>query len=75
MKAISEKELSNIPLTDEEYDLIRSYGGQLEHFGWKPFEMKGWTIVPLYMKNPAALVADVATDPNGNVLQEATAYL
>ena len=32
LKTISEKELTNTPLTDEEYDLIRSYGGQLEHF-------------------------------------------
>ena len=26
-------------------------------------------------RNPAALVADVATDPNGRVLEEATGYI
>ncbi len=32
LKTISEKELAQETLTDEEYDLIRSFGGQLEHF-------------------------------------------
>ena len=27
-----EKELKEKPLTEEEYELIRSFGGQLEHF-------------------------------------------
>jgi len=32
LKTISEKELNNETLTDDEYELIRSYGGQIEHF-------------------------------------------
>ncbi len=32
LKGISVKELQGQGLTDEEYDLIRSYGGSLEHF-------------------------------------------
>lgn len=75
LKAISEKELSNIPLTDEEYDLIRSYGGQLEHFWLEALRDEGVDHRSAIYENPAALVADVATDPNGNVLQEATGHI
>jgi hypothetical protein len=35
LKTISEKELIGQSLSDADYDLIRSYGGQLELFGWK----------------------------------------
>ncbi len=74
LKAISEKELTNTPLDDEEYELIRSYGGQLEHF-WlevnkEEMETKGIDKMHYLDQNPAALIADVATDPNGRVLEE-----
>lgn len=72
LKTISEKELSNQPLTGEEYDLIRSYGGQLEHFWLEALRDIGVDHRSAIAENPAALVADVATDPNGRVLQEAT---
>ncbi len=72
LKAISEKELSNTPLTDEEYDLIRSYGGQLEHFWLEALRDEGIDHRSAIFDRPAALVADVATDPNGRVLEEAT---
>ncbi|HZK37676.1 MAG TPA: DUF3160 domain-containing protein [Clostridia bacterium] len=75
LKIISEKELSDIPLTDEEYDLIRSYGGQLEHFWLEALRDEGVDHRSAIYENPAALVADVATDPNGNVLQEATGHI
>jgi hypothetical protein len=32
LKIISEKELNNEELTESEYEIIRSYGGQIEHF-------------------------------------------
>ncbi len=79
LKTISEKELNNEKLTDAEYELIRSYGGQLEHFwlevnkdqsAFKDMGQRNY----LY-ENPSALVADVATDPNGQVLQEATGHI
>jgi hypothetical protein len=76
LKIISEKELNNEKLTDVEYELIRSYGQQLEYF---------WVEVnkdePAYKQtgsrdylsqNPAAIIADVATDPNGQVLEVGT---
>ncbi|PIS21189.1 hypothetical protein COT51_04040 [candidate division WWE3 bacterium CG08_land_8_20_14_0_20_41_15] len=76
LKTISEKELNNENLTDAEYELIRSYGGQLESF-WIEINKNE----PQYKElgkeyfldqNPAAIVADVATDPNGEVLEEGT---
>lgn len=75
LKTISEKELSNLPLTYEEYDLIRSYGGQLEHFWLEALRDEGVDHRSAIAENPAALVADVATDPNGQVLQEATGHI
>ncbi|AGL03447.1 DUF3160 domain-containing protein [Desulfoscipio gibsoniae] len=75
LKTISEKELSDIPLTDEEFELIRSYGGQLEHFWLEALSDIGVDHRSAIDENPAALVADVATDPGGRVLQEATGHI
>ncbi len=73
LKTISEKELSNTPLTDEEYDLIRSYGGQLEHFWLEALRDEGIDHRSAIFDRPAALVVDVATNPGGGqVLEEAT---
>ena len=77
LKTISEKELNNKELTDDEYELIRSYGGQLEHF-WlevnkdEPAFKESSSQRDYLNENPAAIVADVATDPNGRVLEEGT---
>jgi len=75
LKTIAEKELNNEPRTDEEYELIRSYGGQLEHF-WlevnkEDMEATDMSQLSYLSENPAAIVADVATDPNGTALEEA----
>ena len=68
---ISNKELRDEVLTDEEYDFIRGYGGNLEHF-W--FEMvrdeEGDHMGTIAC--PAAIVADIATNPSGTVLEAAT---
>jgi len=77
LKTISEKELNNENLTEAEYELIRSYGGQLEHF-WlevnkdEPAFKESTSQMDYLNENPAAIVADVATDPNGSVLEEGT---
>lgn len=77
LKTISEKELNNENLTADEYNLIRSYGGQLEHF-WLEVnkdepQFKESTSQRDYLdENPAAIIVDVATDPNGKVLEEGT---
>ncbi|MFA5052053.1 MAG: DUF3160 domain-containing protein [Patescibacteria group bacterium] len=76
LKMIAEKELNNVSRTAEEYELIRSYGGQLEHF-WlavnqADMDASGQTQDEYLNNNPAPIVADVATDPNGFALEEAT---
>jgi hypothetical protein len=77
LKTISEKELNNEALSNDEYELIRSYGGQLEHF-WlevnkdEPTFKETGSQRAYLSENPAAIVADVATDPNGQVLEEGT---
>ncbi len=76
LTTISEKELKNTKLTPEEYELIRSYGGQLEHF-WMEVNKEAMAKKELDARNflnqnPAALIADVATDPGGEVLEVGT---
>jgi len=70
LTTIAEKELRGDSLTESEYDLINSYGDILENL----------TVAAADKPEPggsvdeeeAAVVADVATDPNsGNVLEEA----
>lgn len=79
LQRIAEKELANQALTDEDYELIRSYGGQIEHLWYEvnkeEMEKSGMGKAEYLSENPAAIVADVATDPNGAVLEEATGYV
>ena len=75
LKDISEKELAEKPLTDEDYELIRSFGGQLEHFWLEALRDQGVDHPSAVYENPAALIADVATDPNGQVLEEGTGFI
>ena len=76
LMVISEKELVNETLTDEEYELIRTFGGNLEHFWLETIreEASQYDDVNLNRTNqfPAALVVDIATDPNGRCLEVAT---
>ncbi|MEL7564439.1 MAG: DUF3160 domain-containing protein [Dehalobacterium sp.] len=75
LKGIAEKELANTSLDDEEYELIKSFGGQLEHFWLEALRDEGVDHPSAAYENPAALIADVATDPNGRVLEEATGFV
>ncbi|HHT72031.1 MAG TPA: DUF3160 domain-containing protein, partial [Firmicutes bacterium] len=75
LKEIAEKELNNTPLTDEEYELIRSYGVQLEHFWLEALRDEGIEHHSQAYDQPAAIVTDVATDVGGQVLQEATGFI
>lgn len=74
LKKISEKELNNVGLSEEEYNLIKSYGGQLEHFWYEVFS-EDYASPILDDDTDAPVVADVATDPNGQVLEEGTGYI
>lgn len=70
---ISKKELSNEALTEEEYEFIRSYGGNIEHFWIEAIkEQSGGEEGVSSQECPASLVVDIATDPNGQVLEAAT---
>ncbi len=69
---ISIKELEGgSEVTDEDYELIRTFGGNLEHF-WKEAIRDQTTEEYVDSREfPAALVVDIATDPNGAILEEA----
>jgi hypothetical protein len=75
LKMISEKELSNTPLSLEEYDLIRTFGGQLEHFWLEALREDNVVSRSQIWENPAPVVADVATAPPDLVLEEGTGYI
>lgn len=68
LKEISVKELNCEQVTDKEYDFIREYGGNLEHLWRKTIDNQDYFSPSEY---PCALVTDVATDPDGAVLEEA----
>ncbi|MBR6159480.1 MAG: DUF3160 domain-containing protein [Lachnospiraceae bacterium] len=72
LKEISVKELQNEKLTDDEYELIEIYGGEIEHFWFEAMKAQTGVEYPTSDDYPAALVVDVATDPNGTVLEMAT---
>ena len=67
---ISEKELKDEKLSNEEYDLIRDFGGDIEHIWYEA--MKENEEYPRSDELPGAIVADIATDPNGTVLEVGT---
>lgn len=75
LMVISNKELAEEALTDEEYEFIRSYGGYLEHFWYGIASKEAGVDEETYIESaeyPAAVVVDLATDPNGTVLEAAT---
>lgn len=75
LRDISVKELQNEALTDDEYELIRTYGGSLEHFWFETFSDEEKNQGNLLNDNPAPIIADVATDPNCCVLEVGTGYV
>lgn len=71
LSEISVKELTGETITDEEFDLIRDYGGSIEHLWAESIKEKAGEAANYSEEYPAALVADVSTDPNGVILEEA----
>ena len=69
---ISKKELRDETLTDEEYDFIRNYGGYIEHFWIDVTKDESDGEYVSTQECPAAIVADIATDTSGQVLEVAT---
>lgn len=80
LRSISQKELENKPLSDEDYELIRSYGAQLEHF-WlevnkEDIEAQGTYEDVFLDQNPSPVIADVATNVmSGTILEEGTGFV
>jgi hypothetical protein len=72
LRTISEKELRNEALTDDEYDLIQNYGAYIEHLTISAADMDGEGR-PFLEDQDSALAADVATG-NGAVLEQATGH-
>lgn len=72
LQTISNKELKNESLSDEEYELIKTYGGNIEHFWYDAVKDEAGTEYVSADEFPAAIVVDIATDPNGEVLEVAT---
>jgi hypothetical protein len=76
LQTMAEKELRGEPLTEEEYATIRFYGGQLENLTMASADSDMEDpYAPRFMEEEpqAAVIADVATDPNppGTALEEA----
>lgn len=76
LQTIAEKELSGEPLSEDEYTLIRFYGGDLENLTMAAADTDvEEPNAPRYMEEEpqAAVIADVATDPSppAMVLEEA----
>ncbi len=68
---ISEKELTNAEITEDDYEFIRCYGGYLEHF-WLEANKDRCEDLAYSYQAPSPIVADIATDPNGTVLEVGT---
>lgn len=67
---ISEKELQDEVLTDEEYEFIKAYGGNIEHFWYETVKGISEDGYVASVECPAAIVADIATDPAGGQVLE-----
>ncbi len=72
LQNIATEELQNITPTDEEFELIRGIGAQLEEFWFQVSRDEAGTDLFMSSAFPAALVTDIATDSSGSVLQVAT---
>ncbi|MFL5806631.1 MAG: DUF3160 domain-containing protein [Roseiflexaceae bacterium] len=75
LQTIAEKELRNEAPTEDEYTFIRFYGGEIEKLTFAADDAGVYpgAEAPAPMGGEdlqAAVVADVATDPNGQVLEE-----
>jgi hypothetical protein len=70
LTSIAEKELAGTPLTQEEQDVILYYGGLLEGLTVAAADTDEVEGRGALEDEEAAVVADVATDPMGTVLEE-----
>jgi hypothetical protein len=67
LQRMAEKELRGEPLSEADYNFIRFYGGELEHLTMAATDSDGGEGIPVMEEEPqAAVIADVATDPDPN---------
>ncbi|MCR5476766.1 MAG: DUF3160 domain-containing protein [Lachnospiraceae bacterium] len=72
--SVSEKELRGEALSEADYEFIKCYGGYLEHF-WKEASQDSYDGPLVYSyQAPCPVIADIATDPNGAVLEVGNGY-
>jgi hypothetical protein len=70
---VSQQELAGEALSQDSYLRLKFYGGELEAMTLAAADPQEGEGQPFFQDDDqAALVADVATDPNGRVLEEAT---
>lgn len=73
LQTIAEKELKGVMPTNQEFDLIRGYGGQLEHLYNEVKDSFSWDDEDGYpSSNSPALVVDIATSATEGILEVAT---
>jgi hypothetical protein len=70
LTTIAQKELAGTVLTQDEGDVILFYGGLLESLTLAAADKEDVEGRPILEDQEAAVVADVATDPTGQVLEE-----
>ena len=68
LKEASIGELKGETLSDELYDFIENYGGDIEHL-WYYIYTDEDTPSTDVGEHPASLIVDIATDPNGTILE------
>ncbi len=72
---VAQRELAGELLTGDDYERIKYYGGELEAMTLAAADQEGDGMPFFEEDDQAALVADVATDPLGSVLEEGTGYI
>ncbi|MEE9616463.1 MAG: DUF3160 domain-containing protein, partial [Anaerolineae bacterium] len=73
---VSQRELAGEPLTGDDYERIKHYGGELEAMTLAAADHEEGEGRPFFEQDDQApIVADVATDPLGSVLEEGTGYI
>ena len=73
LESIATKELANELPSDDDFEFIRSYGGQLEHFWQEVYKHESTKERFTARDFPAAVITDIATDgAKGTVLELGT---
>lgn len=73
LQRAAKTELSGKPLSKDDYERIYYYGGWLEEQTFAAMDTDGEGGTPSFSEDQqAALVADIATDPNGSALEVGT---